>query len=62
MNVPLKLVKGGRGGREEEEEGGVVVEGKKSTRKIIFSILDFILTNDRISVQEAGRERKRKRV
>lgn len=21
MNVPLKLVKGGRGGREEEEEG-----------------------------------------
>lgn len=61
MNVPLKLVKGGRGGREEEEEGGVV-EGKKSTRKIIFSILDFILTNDRISVQEAGRERKRKRV
>lgn len=31
---------------------------EKSTRKIIFSILDFILTNDRISGYEAGREEK----
>lgn len=36
------------------------VAKKKSARKIIFSILDFILTNDRISGYEGRERRKRK--